>query len=353
MNSIKRPSKTTKAATAKPVRPSVALYNDGELAALIHAAEIAAGNTELGGTQSEEARRLASLKDIAGSFIGPERALLLADDGMIRDLRRLLEAAPNLSPLVELFLREALSSQRTGTPLMMPPIVLLGPPGVGKTHVARRLARALGTAFVPIEMSLLDDIGDLSGHTLSWKSARPGVIARTLLDEPWASPLILLDEIEKAPKYSHSQRPLDLFHALFEPESASRFRDQYLRLELRADHIFWIATANSIDSIPTTIVDRCLIVRIDRPSPAEGREIAEALFRSFAADRPGIAGHPTRAILDVLARHSPRHVRRILHIAAGFAAARDATALTVVDLEAAAAVVGAGAAPEPHRIGFL
>ncbi|MBB4199641.1 hypothetical protein CCR94_07200 [Rhodoblastus sphagnicola] len=351
MNPAKRPSKITKTATR--IRPTVTLYDENELSALIRAAETAAGSTEFGAAASEEAKRLAHLKDIATSFIGPERSLLVGDDGMIGDLQRLGEAAPNLGPLVKLFIREAMSSRRTGSPMTMPPLLLLGPPGVGKTYVAKRLAIAIGTAFVPIEMTMLDDVGDIGGHTMSWKAARPGVIARTLLDEPWACPIIVLDEIEKAPRYAHSERPLDLFHVLFEAESARRFRDGYLRLTMRADHIFFVATANSIENIPPAVLDRCLVVTIDRPSLAEGRAIAEGLFRNFAAARPGIAGHPTRAILDVLARHSPRHVRRILHVAAGYAAARDATALNVIDLEAAEAMVGAGAEPEPRRIGFI
>jgi ATP-dependent Lon protease len=347
----KKSSKTTNKQGSQS-RPSLTLYNEGDLAALIHASESLAGNDEVGVAPSEEAKRLAFLKSIAGSFIGPQRALIVANDALIERLEKLAMAAPNAAPLVELYIREAWSSLRTGVAMTMPPVLMLGPPGVGKTHVARRLALALETAFVPVEMPMMDDIGDLCGHTLSWKAARAGVVARTLLDEPWACPMILLDELEKAPRYSHSQAPLDIFHTLFEPESARRFKDQYARIEMRADHIFWVATANTTEGIPPAVLDRCLVVTIDRPSPAEGRSIADAIFRAFAMDRPGSAGYPTRALLDFLAPHSPRRMRRLLHLAAGFAAQRDATALSVCDLESALTLVETSTST-PHRIGFV
>ncbi|MBB4199640.1 hypothetical protein CCR94_07195 [Rhodoblastus sphagnicola] len=104
---------------------------------------------------------------------------------------------------------------------------------------------------------------------------------------------------------------------------------------MRADHVMWIATSNTIATLPATVVDRCVVVTIGRPSLAEGRRIAEELFAKFLRDRPGITPRLPAGAFELLAHQSPRTMRKSLHFACGFAAGRDSSAISVDDIKAA------------------
>ena len=157
-----------------------------------------------------------------------------------------------------------MSSLRHGAPMRLARQILLGPPGYGKTYTARRLALALDVPFAKIAMNLCDDVGDIVGHSLSWRAARQGVVSRTLLDRLSASPLILVDELEKAMKWSH-ENPSEIWVSLFEPENAAAFEDRFLGLKMRADYIMWVCTANAVDGLPAPVLDRALVVEIEEP----------------------------------------------------------------------------------------
>jgi hypothetical protein len=217
---------------------TISIYEPAELNALIEIANMARGGEF--GVNSDDSKRAVALERIANSFLGPVRRVLTGSEKLAAGLDSLKKQIPSFATVIDLFRREALASAKTGAPMRMTPLLLVGAPGVGKTYSARRIAAVLGEPFVSISMTLVDDLGDLVGHSASWRAARSGLIADTLLNDLSASPVLLVDEIEKAAKMGHQERPHDIFLNLFEQENSKGFADVFLGLKLRADYIFWL-----------------------------------------------------------------------------------------------------------------
>jgi ATP-dependent Lon protease len=263
---------------------------------------------------------------------GAGRLALVGTPEMIRAVEALSAAAPNFSEVSGVVLRAIALSMQTGTPLSIPPLLFLGLPGVGKTFFSRSLAQALGVPYAEYSMALADDPGELVGHTLSWRGARPGLVARTLIEGWSVAPVILVDEVEKT-QWSNYGNPLDVFHALLEPESARAFRDAYLDIPLRADRILWFFTANEIDTLRSSLIDRMTVVAVAPPNEAQRAAIIRSLYSRFIAPfqgrlDPNIADEVVEAIADA----TPRTARRLIEIGFGFAAQDGRPCLTPADI---------------------
>ena len=262
---------------------------------------------------------LRYLSSILSDPRGSDRKTLLGDDSMVQALSRIDAVAPSFSRPPGSFKRASVLSIRTGAPLRAPPLLLVGGPGLGKTWIARQIAGALGSAFVEHSLATADDPGVLLGHSESWKAARPGLVARTLLEGDTAAPVILIDELEKA-----SDRDVDPFnglHALLEVENSRRFVDGFLQLPLRADHIIWIFTANDISRLPASLLDRLLVIEIDAPTREQEFSLLRAVVSSFIAEFDAFLDPPIDdAVLEALRGASPRQIKRLLMLAFGFAA---------------------------------
>ena len=123
-------------------------------------------------------------------------------------------------------------------------------------------------------MNLTPAFGLLAGLSSAWKGAGPGKIATTLVESPNAAPVIILDEVEKVVIANAYDRPLDVLHSLWEPENAVGFRDEYYDIPFDASHIISIATANSVEGIAPSLLDRLLILNIKLPTFEQRRAIA-------------------------------------------------------------------------------
>ena len=326
-------------------RPTVYIYDENELKALIEAAK--GVSTEWGANQVE-AKRLTILENMASGFIGPNRPHLTGDRGMIARLDGLKRCSPSFGGLIDFFCREAQSSLLTGAAMRVTPLLLVGPPGCGKTHTARQLALALGVPFGSVSMNLCDDVGDLVGHSLSWRAARQALISRMLIANSCASPLIMVDEIEKAMRWGQDERTSNIWLSLFERENAATLT---YALNHRADWIFWVCTANSLDDLPTPLLDRMLVVPIKAPDDHERRVLTEVMFAKFVAERHGAPAHIDKTALAILAEHHPRTMGKLLLLAAGFAAERGLRDLTTADMEKARRI--AAPVEASRRCGFI
>ena len=300
---------------------------------------------------NEETLRLKRLRVLASSPGGPWRSLLRGTPGMFERLEAVRRQAAHFAPFIDLVSRAIHVAIATNTPLRLPPILLIGEPGIGKTWVLKRVAEAIGNTFYMLPMNMTDAFR-LRGLNSAWRGARPGKIAEAVLASPTASPIILLDELEKTPALDRMDRPFDVWHSLWERENSETFIDDYYEFPLRCDHVMWIASANSIDALPESILDRLLVMRIPSPSSDQVLAIIDGLY---AASRTQLGSRLAEALSDevrrAIARHTPRRAGRIIDIALGFMAAEGRYALAADDVDRAERMIESGS-PRRHPVGF-
>lgn len=218
--------------------------------------------------------------------------------------------------------------------LSIPPILLVGPPGVGKTYFASRLCEALQTSFYETSVSSNSGGFILSGLDMGWSNGKPGLVFRTLLESPVANPLILLDEIDKARSGLNSD-PLGALYGLLERHTAARFRDEAVTLPMDASHLLWVATANSLDSIPEPLLSRMTVFEIPLPTPEQSASIALSIWQNLRETNAW--GHHLDArlpdtVLDCLRGEAPRIMAKRLTRAAGRAVLDGRTTLSPGDI---------------------
>jgi ATP-dependent Lon protease len=155
----------------------------------------------------------------------------------------LIEALPNFADPLEDVRRQVALCVETEDRLELMPMLLLGDPGIGKTHFAKVLARLLGTSHHYLAMSSLTAGWILSGASSQWKNAKPGKVFETLVNGSYANPVIVVDEIDKASGDSQYD-PLGALYALLEHETAQTFTDEFAEVPINAGQVIWIATAN-------------------------------------------------------------------------------------------------------------
>jgi ATP-dependent Lon protease len=206
--------------------------------------------------------------------------------------------------------------------LELAPILLVGQPGIGKTHFGRRIAELLSTGFGFVSMSSMTAGWVLSGSSSQWKNAKPGKVFDTFLNGQYANPVMMVDEIDKAGGDAQYD-PLGALYALLEHDTASQFVDEFVELPIDASSVCWIATANEGARIPEPILNRMNVYEIAPPDHDGSVRIASALYAEIrGAHDWGTAfpEAPDAGVLERLAALSPREMRRAL--LAGFGNAK-------------------------------
>ena len=203
----------------------------------------------------------------------------------------------------------------------LPPMLLLGAPGIGKTHFARRVSQLLGTGFGFVPMSSLTAGWVLSGASSQWKNAKPGKVFDTFVNGDYANPVIVVDEIDKA-SGDGQYDPLGALYELLEVETATRFVDEFVELPIDASGAVWLATANEVGRIPEPLLNRLTVYEIDPPDAEGAARIAANIYREIRGAHDWGRRFPetlSEPALEKLASLPPREMRRAVHTAFGTA----------------------------------
>lgn len=275
---------------------------------------------------------------------GPER--FVTTPSSIASLDALREDCPNFDEVLDDLARYLRLAHAGNRGFNVMPILLLGGPGVGKTHFARRLAKAMGTEFELISMNALSAGFVITGSSASWRGAKCGKVAERLVRGQFANPVVVLDEVEKATGSSQSD-PLAALYQLLEPETARAFRDEFIDVEIDASQICWVLTANSTEGIPAPLLNRMAVYEVPAPTREQAAGIAQRMYAALLEEL-NLEGFDERladAVLDRLAPVSPRDLRKTLLDSLGYAVAGGRCQVTLAD-------VRIKTTPGKGRIGF-
>jgi ATP-dependent Lon protease len=186
-------------------------------------------------------------------------------------------------------------------------ICLVGPPGVGKTSVGRSIARALGKQFFRFSVGGMRDEAEIKGHRRTYIGAMPGKIIQGLRIVKTRDPVYMIDEIDKM-GISFQGDPASALLEVLDPEQNSSFRDHYLDLPFDISHIFFIVTANTLDTVPGPLLDRMEIIQLPGYIDTEKLEIAKRYLVPKSLEKNGLKKSQVKYTKDSL-----------LHIANGYA----------------------------------
>ena len=186
-------------------------------------------------------------------------------------------------------------------------VCLVGPPGVGKTSVGRSIARALGKEFFRFSVGGMRDEAEIKGHRRTYIGALPGKIIQGLKIVKTKAPVFMIDEIDKMGA-SYQGDPASALLEVLDPEQNSSFRDHYLDLPFDISNIFFIVTANNLETIPLPLQDRMEIIQLPGYINTEKLEIAKQYLVPKSLEKNGLKKSQVKYTRESL-----------LHIAEGYA----------------------------------
>lgn len=283
---------------------------------IIHVCKPSAFKRVLEAEQEKEIRTLMeSLLPITQS-----KKLARTPTGAIEQIEKLKEEQPNMAEAVGVVVGELRARQLADAPAKMPPILLCGSPGTGKTRLVSEIARILGLPYTEIPLAGSGDTFKITGLSRYWRSAGCGLIARAYCDNDQANPVFIFDEIDKAGR-SESGSPHDAILQLLEERTARTFRDEFILAPIDTSHASFLATANSIDHLPEPLLSRFIVIEVPEMTFEDRTMITHSIYMQLRVTEPYgyfCAEALDGDIVETMARDeklSPRLIRRQLKLA--------------------------------------
>ena len=274
---------------------------------------------------------------------GEYRTLSSVTPDYREQLQLLAEECPNFGGPIAYVRRVMTLALREKKPPVFAKILLNGPPGVGKTYFAQRLAKVINTTLHIVHLESMQMSNDLLGNSRNWSNSTPGAIFNLLLESEHGDPILLLDEIDKV-KADERYDVNGALLGLLEEGTAATYRDQCETwLKLDASKIIYLATSNNVDAIQPAVRSR--LRKFDIAMPSDSTAVIKSIFRQIQTEFPTATQgmHLDEGAVGRLLKLAPRKIREALRDAVGLAV--DAGRLSIVadDIEDSPAI---------FRIGF-
>lgn len=239
------------------------------------------------GAADEDKKRFLSIQNrlIEGGLYRP---LQRTNAATISAVERMRDAFPNFSDVLDSVVIPHVKLSAKNAQHHMPPVLLVGQPGVGKTLFASTLATALDVPILRVDMASAQNNSALAGSSAFWSNSSPGQLFNLMLSgtnlAPAANPVVFVDELDK-PNGAERFNPLSPLYTLLEPHAARTFEDLSLPgLQVDVSHVRWIFSANDVDRIPAPLLSRMIVFEIEQPTRDQMREILASIAKKSAIE---------------------------------------------------------------------